>query len=402
MNHITAKDLMLEVIVRCDKTDVGLKADSGGKYIITPWKLCQEIVTELKRTCGDSFDNKTFLVVDTIEFVFVLLTFKIDPCNITYIAPYEAKSEIARRLKVKVIEESLLDWKTNMKFDVVIGNPPYVEAGKSANEIYTTIIQKIVNTAKPDVLSMIVPENFLNGGQKKKQLRENLLKDYKFSYINFLNQARDWNNTVAVDTAAWILLKNYSGKVSVKGRHLGETYLSPQLDQYINGENQYIYDWIMSIQTPNKIRLVSGKKTVHPGKELKISSNEIDSLSIVDGTKYNSHNDEWRVAFGYMRCSTCSVVPPGISIPLKYKYKNFGNDELLARKFASFMLSAPIRLIMKLTYTSRTLDNPQLSFIPLIDLSKFPIINEIELYNYWKCSELSNMISDMVGNQIPF
>ena len=97
-------------------------------------------------------------------------------------------------------------------------------------------------------------------------------------------------------------------------------------------------------------------------------------------------------------------MPPGPSISGKYRYISFGaNGEAAARKFAQYMLSEPVRLIILLTYTSRSLDNPQLAYVPMIDLTQFSEITNDVLYAYWNTStDTQQMIAALVGGKVPF
>ena len=96
-------------------------------------------------------------------------------------------------------------------------------------------------------------------------------------------------------------------------------------------------------------------------------------------------------------------MPPGASIPGKYRYINFGSSEASARKFAAYMLSEPVRFIMKLIYTSRTLDNPQLAYVPKLDMNKFNLINDAVLYQHWNTSiDVQSFIKPTVGDEVPF
>lgn len=392
---------MSDALRRADlSNDVKTKVDTDGKYICTPWELCEEIVGQI---AGISpLQGKKILVVDTVEFIPVLLAFGAEKCNITYVAPYSYKgASIAGVIGVRVVQQSLLEWKPDMKFDVVVGNPPYTDGTQAANEIYTEIVDRVFSMTDPEIMAMITPENFVNGAQKKKQIREKILSKHSFAYVNFLNQKRDWNDTIKVETAAWITFAAPPPSVIIVGRNSGKKYNSIPLREYVNGEDQNLHDWLQSIQTEKKIKLLQSKKTNKTGKELKISKSSVDSASFIDGTEYESHNNEWRVAFGYMRANTCAIVPPGISIPRKYKYAKFGNNESEARKFASYMLSGPVRLILKLTYTSRTLDNPQLSYVPVIDLGQFTAVTDQGLFDYWKY-DIKHYIETLVGDEVPF
>jgi hypothetical protein len=91
-----------------------------------------------------------------------------------------------------------------------------------------------------------------------------------------------------------------------------------------------------------------------------------------------------------------------VSVPSKYRYVVF-DCETDARKFRDFMLSEPVRFIMKVTYTSRTLDAPQISYVPWIDLSSYNTVDNTTLYAHWKTSQdAQTVIKSIVGSEVPF
>jgi hypothetical protein len=392
--------------ISCNWTGSNKLSKDTGLYIMMPLPMCTEYVQgNLK---GIDIKNQKFIVIDTIEVVLKLLHFGINNCNIVLRASDNVQVEIAKNA-YNVLDAKQCDlrhWRIeeNMNLDeyIILGNLPFTDGTQAEINIYTPIYDNLLDQGTPCVISLITPEGLVNGSENK-NLRKRLSNaKYGFSKINFLNQTRDWNKEISVDTVVTTAVYGYSGDVIAKGRNSGDIYTTLQLSEYVNGETQQIHDWLLSIQTPEKIKLTSGKKIGTPANELKISKSEIDSVKIVPGELYNSNNDEWRVAFGYQRCNTCAVVPPGLSIPRKYRYKRFGQDELLARKWAAFMLSTHCRFIMNMTYTSKSLDNTQLSYIPVIDLSAIPVINDLELDKFWNCPGFTNIIKPLIGNKVPF
>ncbi len=80
---------------------------------------------------------------------------------------------------------------SNMKFDAIVGNPPYQVmdggAGVSAVPVYHRFVE-IAKQAKPNYISMIMPAKWYNGGRGLEQFRNDMLHDTKicslYDYID--------------------------------------------------------------------------------------------------------------------------------------------------------------------------------------------------------------------------
>jgi site-specific DNA-methyltransferase (adenine-specific) len=169
---VEMRNWMNELLTRADgANDIATKVDNEGKYIRTPWELCAEIIAQIKQSAND-LSNAKVLVVDTVEFIPVLLAFGVNKCNITYVAPYEFKGKIAASLGAHVMQEQLLTWSANMKFDVVVGNPPYQDGRDKL------FYQKFVNRAyelSSDVVAMITPAGWTSIADLKTSFCKNII-----------------------------------------------------------------------------------------------------------------------------------------------------------------------------------------------------------------------------------
>jgi len=128
----------------------------GAHAIYTPQELAEEVLGKITLQ-GD------ILVMFNIEFVVSLVyTCNIAPENITFYSDHNNKSRICSKLGVKYID----NLETDMKFDVVIGNPPYQDdsTGNSTKttNLYTPFFYKGLELVKPNgVLSMIIPSDWI-------------------------------------------------------------------------------------------------------------------------------------------------------------------------------------------------------------------------------------------------
>ena len=98
---------------------------------------------------------------------------------------------------IKKVKKGQSYWKTNsknnndMKFNAVVGNPPYMEmdggAQASAKPIYNQFVD-IAKKIKPEYISMIMPSRWYSGGKGLDEFRDTMLNDKHIAVLHdFLN-----------------------------------------------------------------------------------------------------------------------------------------------------------------------------------------------------------------------
>lgn len=114
-----------------------------------------------------------------------------------------------------------------MKFDVIIGNPPYQlsdsSASASANPLYHLFIQKAIKM-QPHYLTMIVPSRWFAGGKGLDDFREQMLKDKRLKEIHDIPNSSEVFPRVSIEGGINYFLwqSDYKGDCLIKTYEDGE------------------------------------------------------------------------------------------------------------------------------------------------------------------------------------
>lgn len=140
--------------------------------------------------------------------------------NRKHFVQHDLTPEAEQGQATKKLQE-LFNLKENMKFDAVVGNPPYQEndgggTGSSAIPIYN----KFINSAKklnPNYLTMIIPARWFTGGRGLDEFRDVMLKDKRIREIHDFPNASDCFIGVEIKGGVCYFLwdQDYNGKTKI-------------------------------------------------------------------------------------------------------------------------------------------------------------------------------------------
>ena len=156
----------------------------------------------------------------------------------------------------------------NMKFDVIIGNPPYQESdgggtGDSAKPIYHIFIKQAIQLS-PLYLTMIVPSRWMKGGKGLGDFRSEMMNDKRIKILHDFENAKECFSNIDLDGGVCYFLwdRNHNGKVG---------YCSHTLDEQVVHSERYLKA-DFSDTVIRDIRQSSIIEKVYHAKEKKFSS----------------------------------------------------------------------------------------------------------------------------------
>lgn len=228
----------------------------------TPFRLCYEILEKM-----DIDPTKKFLVVTAVEFIVVLIDiYKVPKENIFFLDEGQKDGTIDS-IKAVVLEKIgfeqhqilSMDGAIKMKFDYIVGNPPYQEKKdgnfKANSTLWQSIILHVVEQAtKPEtVMSMIHPAGWRKGSGKYKKIRE-IYDSWDVIYLNINNMATG-EEVFSVSTRFdWCVAINrpYQGNTKINDEQGLETDIDLSMFEIIPNEFSCDFNkWIGSSEKCN-------------------------------------------------------------------------------------------------------------------------------------------------------
>ena len=296
-----------------------------------------------------------------------------------------------------------------MKFDVIVGNPPYQlqvnEGGKGLGAI--PIYHKFVEQAKklnPDYLVMITPSRWFSGGVGLNDFRSEMLNDRRIKSITDYSNSNECFPNVDINGGVSYFLwdKNYNGecefthhnnqKVSIAKRKLNEFDIfirhndSLSIVHKVLAKTEKFLSDIVSSQTPFGLNSdVRGTEQPFNGSVKLYSSKGIGYVRLNNAIR----NQEWIPLYKVMMAKVTTEhggMPDKegklkVLTPLKVLFPNeictqsylivgpFVNEEqsINAKKYIETKF---VRFLLQLSLTSMNISKDKFRFVPLQDFNE--------------------------------
>jgi site-specific DNA-methyltransferase (adenine-specific) len=291
----------------------------------------------------------------------------------------------------------------NMKFDVVVGNPPYQLSdggfGRSASPIYQEFVQQAKKLA-PRYLTMIIPSRWFAGGKGLDEFRKNMLNDDRMRKIVDFEDATEVFPGVDIAGGVCYFLweKDSSGNCEVITMHKGEASKSIRpLNEFgtliRQGSAVSIIRKVQAKNEPSMNTQVSSAKPfglrtfVRPSKKgdllLRYGNNREGPFERKNVTLGQEMIDQWKVIVskvsydhagqpdkdGMRRVfGIVDILPPGTICTETYLIAGSYKDKKSAKNLVSYLKTNFVRFLVAQLSFSHDVFKEKFQFVPILDM----------------------------------
>lgn len=293
----------------------------------------------------------------------------------------------------------------NMKFDVIIGNPPYQLSdgggnGKSAVPLY----HKFVDQAKklnPKFLSFIIPSRWMGGGKGLDQFRKNMLSDKRIkNIVDFIDSSSCFSGVDISGGICYFLWKrDYNGtckftsvignSTSTSFRYLDEFDIVIRHEKALKiihkvkqNENHFMDEIVLprrpfglgsnlSLLKSGDVRVKStsgygyiSKASVLVGKELLPKYKVIVSKVSAEHAGQPDKNGQMKVL------AVIEILPPQTACSESYLVTGVFDSLSNAENMTSYLKTRFFRFLLQQSLFSQNISKDRFAFVPIQDFSK--------------------------------
>ena len=317
-----------------------------------------------------------------------------------------------------------------MKFDAIVGNPPYQEMdgggkGYSAKPVYNYFVGE-AKAIEPHYISMITPSRWFSGGKGLDDFRAEMLQDKHLrKIVDYADNEALFSNVSIVGGVNYFLWdSSYNGDCEVTSiRGENAVTLNRDLSEYdifIRNNNALQLIRRMEASSDRKMddvvypRNVFGISSDLRGQDNKDKKHQIAlfssqksnsmAMSYISGDEVQKQHEligKYKVimgkvvprggevgvdpSVGYRVTSTLQVLSPGSVFTDSYLLLAAFDSKAEAIHFAEYMCLKFPRFLLHETYSSMNISKQNFRFVPFLDYSKE--WTDKELFERYGCNE---------------
>ena len=294
-----------------------------------------------------------------------------------------------------------------MKFDVIIGNPPYqMNVGVEKENYAIPIYQKFIRQAKklnPRFLTMIIPSRWFTGGRGLDDFRAEMLNDKHIKYIKDYIDSKEVFPGVDVSGGVNFFLweRDYEGPCEYHNvfngndtksvRILNEYDVFPRYNQSLSIIHKVMKNCedvvapMISSQTPfGFITTFKGKDIKQNGDLTLYTSSGLSYVTRDEVKRHIEWIDKFKVIFSKATCehagtpdktgryrvfSTMKILEPTEICTQSYLVGGVFDAIEFADNYLSYLRTNFVRSLMLPTLTSQDISADKFRFVPLQDFS---------------------------------
>lgn len=299
----------------------------------------------------------------------------------------------------------------NMKFDVIISNPPYQSttnqteriAAKQARPLFHRFVQQ-AKKLSPRYITMIIPARWYSGGIGLQEFREEMLKDPHITKLTDFINSKDCFDGVDIaggicyflwdknSTGKTCEITNISGQTTVTTNRaldeFGDIFIRtnnsiPIIKKVLDKAKNTLDEQVFSLDPFGFSTSARGCENAFEGAIKLIHSKGVGYIKREDVAKNESLIDKWKVTIarvvpgngevgvdpekGYKAITTPRILSPGEVNTFSYMLLGTFDTKKEAENFRAYMMCKFPRFLLRLTYSSMNIAKTNFMFVPKLD-----------------------------------